>query len=89
MLLLNLTWPVIVAVSSGTLRASLRTGPSLSNAHTPVQTVNAPSLPRMVLPVTLTFSASAHTLIAASGEGDASSSDRTTIPRCRNGLGIV
>ena len=49
--------------------------PSLSNAHTPVHTAKAPSLLRMVLPATVTLRAplSAHTLIAASGDGTAAS----------------
>ena len=73
---------------SGTLRVVFRTGPSLSNAHTPVHTVNAPSLPLIVLPVTLTFAASAHTLIAASGEGCAPAPVRTLMPRYADGLGL-
>ena len=46
-----------------------RTFPSLSNAHTPVHIVKAPSLSRMVFPSTRMSSPSDHTLMAASGAG--------------------
>ena len=47
------------------------TRPSLSNAHTPVHTVNAPSLPDIVLPVMVMFLLALcdQTLMAASGDG--------------------
>ena len=59
------------------------TGPSLSNAHRPVQTANAPSLARMVLPVTLMFTPSDQTLMAASGVGFQYGSSSRPIPRYR------
>ena len=73
---------------SGTLRELARTGPSLSNAQTPVQTVNAPSLDLMVLPVTVTFLALAQTLMAASGAGLTGSTSVGT-PRGTSGGPIV
>ena len=45
------------------------TSPLLLYAHTPVQTVRAPSLPEIVLPVMLTFMAVDQMFMAASGDG--------------------
>ena len=78
---------MIATESSGTFLELLRTGPSLSNAHTPVHTANAPSLSRTVFPVTVMLAASAHTLMAASGDGMAALSVSSLMPRYLYGLG--
>ena len=66
-------WLPMFVLTGAMLRARGFRKPSLWNAHTPVQTVNAPSLPDIVLSTMVMFSLAERDMMltAASGDGTA------------------